>query len=131
MTGLPFSGSGNGADAIGIFASGNRAATTRGTGTLASRFLVQNNVIKRYGEVGIQVNARQGNSILDATILGNTINEPGIPAGSFWSDLGQRGGASSDTNTVNVAISSTSASDKNTMQDSDPNDFTDVFLDQG
>jgi hypothetical protein len=131
VTGVSFSGSGNGADAIGLFASGNHAGTTRVTGTTDSRFLVQGNTIKRYGEVGIQINARQGNSTLDATVLGNTINEPGAAAqGAFGAIWVNAGALAADTNTVNIAIGSTTAADKNTMQDSDPSNATDVFLDK-
>src|SRR3712207_7547623 len=42
-----------------------------------TRYLVQNNTIQNYGEVGIQFNARQGNSVIDATVLGNVIRQPG------------------------------------------------------
>ena len=84
VSGVAFSGSGNAADALRLFASGNVAGSTRTTGTTDTRYLVTGNTIKRYGEVGIQFNARQGNSILDATVFGNTINEPGAAAqGAF------------------------------------------------
>jgi hypothetical protein len=130
VSGIARSGSGDGADAIGLFASGNQAGTTRGTGTLHSRFLVRDNIIKRYGEVGLFINARQGNSILDATVLGNTINEPGSAgAGAFAGIWANSGALGADTNTLNIVIGSQgTAADKNTMQDSDPNDFSDVFL---
>lgn len=130
VSGIPLSGSGNGADAVALFASGNQAGTTRGTGTLHSRFLVQDNIIKRYGEVGLFINARQGNSILDATVFGNTINEPGSAGGGafagIWANVGALG---ADTNTLNIVIGSQgTVAHKNTLQDSDPNDFSDVFL---
>jgi hypothetical protein len=130
VSGVAFSGAGNAADALRVFASGNRAGTTRVTGTTDSRFLIQGNTIKRYGEVGIQINARQGNSVLDATLFGNTINEPGSIAGGAFGALWVNAGAlPGDTNTVNVAIGdAVVAANKNTMQDSDPNNFSDVFL---
>jgi hypothetical protein len=129
VTGVPFSGAGNGADALRMFASGNQG-TTRVTGTTHTRYLVQGNTIKRYGEVGILFNSRQGNAIMDATVFGNTINEPGTAAsGAFagiWANCGALG---ADTNTMNLVIGSFStAANKNTLQDSDPNDFSDVFL---
>ncbi len=132
VTAIARTAAGNGADGIGIFASGNRAATTRGTGTLDSRFLIQNNTIKNYGEVGILVNARQGNSILDATILGNIINEPGPAAqGAFAAIWVNSGALPGDSSAVHVVIGSAGvAGDKNTMQDSDPSNATDVFLDE-
>ena len=132
VTGVAFSGGGNGADGIGIFASGNKAATTRGTGTLDSRFLIQGNTIKRYGQTGIQISAVQGNSILDATVFGNTINEPGSAAGGAFAAIWVNAGAlPADTSRVDVVIgSATVAANKNTMQDSDPNNATDVFLDR-
>lgn len=130
VSGIARTGSGDGADAIGLFASGSQAGTTRGTGTLHSRFLVRDNSIKRYGEVGLFINARQGNSILDATVFGNTINEPGSAgAGAFAGIWANSGALGADTNTVNIVIGSQgTAADKNTMQDSDPNNFSDVFL---
>jgi hypothetical protein len=132
VTGVPFTGAGNAADALRLFASGNNAATTRISGSTHTRYLVQGNTIKRWGETGIQFNARQGNSTIDATVLGNTIDEPGTAAqGAFaaiWVNSGALGG---DTNQVNIAIgSATVAADKNTMQNSDPSNATDVFLDK-
>jgi hypothetical protein len=131
VTGIARSGAGDGADAIGIFASGNQG-TTRVTGSTHSRFLVQNNVIKRYGETGILINARQGNSILDATVFGNTINEPGTAAlGAFAAIWVNAGALPADTSRVDVVIGATSvAANKNTMQDSDPSNATDVFIDR-
>ena len=132
VTGVAFSGGGNGADGIGIFASGNKAATTRGTGTTDSRFLIQGNTFKHYGQTGVQISAVQGNSTLDATVIGNTMNEPGSAAGGAFAAIWVNAGAlPPDTNTVNVAIgSATVPGNKNTMQDSDPNNATDVFLDR-
>ena len=131
VTGIARSGSGDGADAIGVFASGNQG-TTRGNGTTHSRFLIQNNVIKRYGQTGIQINARQGNSILDTTVFGNTINEPGGAAqGAFAAIWGNAGTLPADTSRLDIVIgSATVAANKNTMQDSDPSNATDVFLDK-
>jgi hypothetical protein len=130
VSGVAFSGAGDAADALRVFASGNKAGTTRVTGTTDSRFLIQGNTIKRYGEVGIQINARQGNSVLDATLFGNTINEPGSIAGGAFGALWVNAGAlPGDTNVVNIAIGDAAvAANKNTMQDSDPNNLTDVFL---
>ncbi|MEP6919708.1 MAG: Ig-like domain-containing protein [bacterium] len=132
VSGVAFSGGGNGADGIGIFASGNKAATTRGTGTTDSRFLIQNNIFKRYGQTGVQISAVQGNSTLDATVIGNTMNEPGSAAGGAFAAIWVNAGAlPADTNRVDVVIGSASvAANKNTMQDSDPNNATDVFLDR-
>lgn len=131
VTGVPFSGAGSGADVLRLFASGNKSATTRVTGTNETRYLVQGNTIQRYGEVGIQFNARQGNSVINATVIGNIIREPGTAAqGAFAAIWVNSGALASDTNIVNIAIgSSTNAADKNTMQDSDPSNATDVFLD--
>jgi hypothetical protein len=132
VSGVVGSGAGNAADALRLFASGNNAATTRVTGSTHTRYLVQGNTIQRYGEVGIQINARQGNSTIDASVIGNIIREPGTAAlgafGAIWVNSGALG---ADTNQVNIAIgSATNASDKNTMQDSDPSNATDVFLDK-
>jgi hypothetical protein len=131
VTGIARSGAGDGADAIGIFASGNQG-TTRVNGTTHSRFLVQNNTIKRYGETGILINARQGNSILDATVLGNIINEPGTAAlGAFAAIWVNAGALPPDTSAVNIAIGAQATpANKNAMQDSDPSNATDVFLDR-
>ena len=131
VTGVVSSGAGNAADALRLFASGNNANTTRVTGSTHTKYLVQGNTIKRYGETGIQFNARQGNSTIDATVLGNTINEPGTAAqGAFAAIWVNSGALPADTNQVNIAIGSTTAADKNTMQDSDPSNATDVFMDK-
>ncbi len=131
VTGVAFSGAGNAADVLRLFASGNNAATTRVTGSTHTRYLVQGNTIQRYGEVGIQFNARQGNSTIDATVLGNIIREPGTAAqGAFAAIWVNSGALAADTNQVNIGIgSATVAADKNTMQDSDPLNTDDVFLD--
>ncbi|HKE58221.1 MAG TPA: Calx-beta domain-containing protein [Pyrinomonadaceae bacterium] len=125
-TGVLRSGSGNGADALRLFASGNNGSNGN------TKVLVQGNTIKRYGEVGIQFNARQGNAKIDATVLGNTINEPGPAAqGAFAAIWVNSGALPADTNQVNIAIGSqATAANKNTMQDSDPNNATDVFMDK-
>ena len=131
VTGVPFSGAGNAADVLRLFASGNKSATTRVTGTNETRYLVQGNTIQRYGEVGIQFNARQGNAVINATVIGNIIREPGAAAqGAFAAIWVNSGALFPDTNIVNIAIGSTNAADKNTMQDSDPSNATDVFLDK-
>jgi len=131
VTGVPFTGAGNAADALRLFASGNNTATTRISGVNYTRYFVQGNTIQRYGEVGIQFNARQGNSRMDATVLGNTIREPGAPAqGAFGAIWVNAGALAPDTNTVHLTVGSAgNAAEKNTMQDSDPNNSTDVFLD--
>lgn len=130
VSGITRTGSGDFADSIGLFASGNQAGTTRGTGTLHSRFLVQDNIVKRYGEVGLFINARQGNSILDATVFGNTINEPDTANFSAFAGIWANSGAlAADSNTMNIVIGSfATAANKNTLQDSDQFDFSDVFL---
>ena len=132
VTGVNFSGGGNGADGIGIFHQGNKAATTRGTGTLDSRFLIQNNTFRHYGQTGVQISSVQGNGILDATVIGNTMTEPGSAAGGAFAAIWVNAGAlPADTSRVDVVIGSQSvAANKNTMQDSDPNNATDVFLDK-
>jgi hypothetical protein len=131
VTGIVGSGAGNAADCLRMFASGNVAGTTRVSGTNHTRYLVQGNTIKRYGEAGVQLNARQGNGIIDATFFGNTINEPGTAAlGAFagiWVNAGAIGG---DTNVVNVVIGDKNvAGNKNSLSGSDPNATDDVFID--
>jgi hypothetical protein len=130
VTGILFSGSGNAADALRVFASGNKAGTTRVTGTTDSRFLIQGNTIKQYGEVGMQINARQGNSVLDATVFGNTVNEPGsIAGGAFGAVWANSGALAGDTNILNIVIGDFNVvANKNTITGSDPNGLDDVFL---
>lgn len=132
VSGVPFSGAGNAADALRLFASGN-AGTSRVTGTTHTRYLVQGNTIQRYGEVGIQFNARQGNSLIDATVFGNIIREPGTAgAGAFASIWANAGALGSDTNVINIAVGDANiTANKNTLQDSDPSNFNDVFIDSG
>jgi hypothetical protein len=131
VSGVASSGAGNGADVLRLFATGNNSSSTRVTGSTHTRYLVQGNTIQRYGEAGIQFNARQGNSTIDATVLGNIIREPGSAAqGAFAAIWVNSGALGADTNQVNIGIgSATVAADKNTMQDSDPSNATDVFLD--
>ena len=132
VSGVVGSGAGNAADVLRLFATGNNAASTRISGSTHTRYLVQGNTIQRYGEAGIQINARQGNSTIDATVLGNIIREPGTAAlGAFAAIWVNSGALAADTNQVNIGIgSATVAADKNTMQDSDPSNATDVFLDK-
>lgn len=132
VSGVPFSGSGNAADALRLFASGN-SGTARVTGTTHTRYLVQGNTIQRYGEVGLQFNSRQGNAIIDATVFGNIIREPGSAgAGAFASIWANAGAIGSDTNVINLAVGDANiAANKNTLQDSDPSNFNDVFIDSG
>jgi hypothetical protein len=94
--------------------------------------LVQGNTFRRYGQTGVQVSAAQGNSTLDATIIGNTMTEPGTAAGGAFAAIWVNAGAlPADLSRVDIVIgSATVAANKNTMQDSDPNNATDVFLDK-
>ncbi|HEV2864008.1 MAG TPA: Calx-beta domain-containing protein [Pyrinomonadaceae bacterium] len=133
VDGVPRTGAGNAADALRLFASGNKAASTRVTGVTGTRYLVQGNTIQNYGEVGIQFNARQGNSTIDATVLGNVIRQPGAAAqGAFGSIWVNSGALPPDTNIVNIAIGdAANAANKNTLTNSDPSNATDVFLDGG
>jgi uncharacterized repeat protein (TIGR01451 family) len=132
VSGVPFSGAGNGADALRLFSSGD-AGTSRVTGTTHTRYLVQGNTIQRYGEVGVQVNARQGNSAIDATFFGNVIREPGTPAGGAFAGIWANSGAlTTDSNVLNLAVGDANvAANKNTLQDSDPNNYDDLFIDSG
>ena len=82
VNGVAFSGAGQAADALRLFASGNNGASHGGT-----RYLVQGNTIQQYGEVGIQINARQGNATIDATVLGNTIRQPGTAAAGAFAGI--------------------------------------------
>ena len=104
-------------DALRLFASGDHAGTNRVTGTSDTRYLVTGNTIRNYGEAGIQFNARQGNSVLDATVFGNTIGQPGTAAnGAFagiWANSGCR--TAGDTNTLNIVVGDfNAAANKNT-----------------
>jgi uncharacterized repeat protein (TIGR01451 family) len=130
VSGIPFSGAGLSADALRLLASGN-SGTARVTGTTHSRFLVQGNTIQRHGESGILFNARQGNAIMDATAVGNIIRETATAAqGGFAGIWVNSGALSSDTNVLNLAIGDANiAANKNTLQDTDPNDFADVYID--
>ncbi len=120
-SGVAHTGGGNGADAIGFFAGGNNGSDG------GSRLLVEDNTIQQYGQTGIQIGATAGNATIDATILGNTISEPGSAAfAGIWGYAGSNG---TDTNVLNIVIGSAgTAADKNTLTDSDPNDSLDVLL---
>ncbi len=130
VSGVTNSGAGGGADVLRLFASGNLAATNGSTGSTHTRYLVQGNTIQNYGETGIQINARQGSAIIDATVIGNTIRQPGTPArGAFAGIWVNSGALATDSNAVNIAIGGTGAGQKNTLTDSDPLNLSDVFLD--
>lgn len=121
VSGLANSAGGSGADAIGLFAGGDNGSHG------GSRFLLQNNTIQNYGQSGIQIAAVEGNATIDATLLSNTIRQPGsIALGAFAGIWAYAGSNPTDTNILNIAIGGTSA--KNTLVDSDPNNLTDVFL---
>ncbi len=66
VTGMSLSGS---SEASGIRVAGN------GTGTHTT--LIDNNDILRYFESGLQISANDGSSTLNATVINNTIAEPG------------------------------------------------------
>ncbi len=128
-SGVAHTGGGNGADAIGFFAGGGNGSDG------GSRLLVEDNIIQRYGQAGIQIGAVGDgigniNASIDATIQGNTIRQPGAAAqGAFAAIWGYAGNAAGDINVLNIVIGSAgTAADKNTMTDSDPNNLTDVFL---
>ena len=123
VSGLAHTAGGDGADAIGLFAGGNNGSHG------GSRFLVQNNTIQNYGQTGIQIGAVDGNSTIDATVLGNTIRQPGSATkGAFAGIWAYAGNGSFDTNTVNIAIGGSIVADKNALADTDPANLTDVFL---
>jgi hypothetical protein len=124
VDGVARSGSGNAADVLRLFASGNDGSHGH------TRVLVQGNTIQNYGEAGIQINARQGNAGIDATIIGNTIRQPGTAAqGAFASIWVNSGALPADTNVVNIAIGGSNAADRNILTNSDPSNATDIFLD--
>ena len=123
VSGIANSAGGGGADAIGLFATGNNGSVG------GSRFLVQGNTIQNYGQSGIQIGAVDGSATLDATVLGNTIRQPGPAAqGAFAGVWAYAGDLGTDTNILNIAIGSTTVSAKNTLTNSDPSNLTDVFL---
>ncbi|HLM57947.1 MAG TPA: Ig-like domain-containing protein, partial [Pyrinomonadaceae bacterium] len=100
VSGIADSGAGFGADALRLLASGN-SGTARVTGTTHTRYLVKGNTIQRYGEVGIQFNARQGNAVIDATVLGNIIREPSTAGAAFAGIWANAGALPADANVLN------------------------------
>jgi len=74
VSGVAASGSGPGADGVRIVDAGNDGAGG------ANETLVQGNTILNYGEVGLFLSATNGNNILDATVFGNTMAQPGPAA---------------------------------------------------
>lgn len=123
-SGVAHSGGGDATDTLGLFATGNNG-THGGT-----RYLVQNNTIQDYGQSGIQIGATSGNASIDATILGNTIREPGsIAGGAFAGIWAYTGDGVASSNVLNIAIGGQTVAEKNKLTDSDPNDATDILLD--
>ncbi len=123
-SGVAFSGGGNGADTLGLFADGNNGSLG------GTRYLVQGNTIQNYGQSGVQIGAVDGNATIDATVLGNIIRQPGTAAaGAFAGIWAYAGNLATDTNVLNIVIGSASvAANKNTLTNSDPNNSFDVFL---
>ena len=124
VSGVAASGSGPVADGVRIDDAGNDGAAG------ANETLVQGNTILNYGEVGLFLSATNGNNILDATVFGNTMAQPGPAAAGALRGIWVNSGAlAADTNTVNVVIGAAiTAANKNTLTGSDPSLATDVFL---
>ncbi len=117
---------GSGSDFTGIFVS------SLGSGTHTTA--ITNNVILHYNEEGILLKASDpltgGDSVLNATITGNVIDEPDAFAfAGIWVQAGSF--TPGETNTINLVIGDANdASLQNDLENSDPTAFSDVFFDQ-
>ena len=116
---------GSGSDFAGIFAS------SLGSGTHTTA--ITNNVILHYNEEGIRLIAADpatgGTSVLNATVTGNVVDEPDAFAfAGLWVTAGSF--SAGENNVVNIVIGDASnASLQNDLENGDPNDFSDVWLD--
>jgi VCBS repeat-containing protein len=106
--------SGSKGNDIGIFAEGSV------TETLA---ITSNNLFQYDNASGISFLDREGSPVMNLTITGNTIADPGTFG--TWGLLGQSGAATGDAGTVCAVISG------NSMTGSGANGGTDFELDQG
>ena len=122
VTGVADSGS---AQAAGI------KITSNGTGT--HTVMIANNDVRQTNEEGIYLQANDsqlvanggGQGVMNATVFGNTVAEPG--AFSFAGLNVDVGALGSDNNRVNIVVgSATNAAQKNDFSTGDPFDFSDV-----
>ena len=117
---------GSGSEFTGIFAS----ALGSGTHTTA----ITNNIIYRYGEEGILLKSNDplsgGNAVLNATVTGNqTLQPDGFAFAGIWIVAGS--GSGTETHVINVVLgNATNAALKNDFSTGDPNDFSDVEMDE-
>lgn len=115
--GVPDSGSGgtmagtvnaNNIGLTGVFGSGADfsaiVATSLGSGTHTTA--ITNNVILHYGEAGILLVANDpltgGNSVLNATVTGNVVDEVDFGFAALWAIAGS--GSGTENNVINVVI---------------------------
>lgn len=115
VTGVAASGAASGANGLQFDANGV------GTHTV----LVKNNIIFRYGSAGIGMNANDGSSTLNATVIGNTTNEPdSVAFAGFFAEVGAI--PASDTNRINLKLGGAGA-EQNNFVNGDPFNGSDVL----
>ena len=112
----------------GVTDSGSKQASgikvkASGSGTHTS--LVRNNAVVQTNEQGILIQNNDGSSVLNVSLFGNTVTEPGaFQFAGLNVDVGALG---TDTSTVNIVVGSfATAADKNDFSTGDPFDFSDV-----
>jgi uncharacterized repeat protein (TIGR01451 family) len=98
---------------------------TRGAGT--HNVLVKNNVVNDWGANGaIQLFNNQGSAVMNATLVGNTTNnpDPNMGLAALYAEVGA---LSSDTSILNIKVGGAGA-EQNNFVEGDPFDFADVLL---
>ena len=97
-----------------------------GAGTMT--VLISGNTLRQYNEEGIRLAANTGDSVLNATVIGNTVTEPGN-IGAFSGVYASVGGVGGDTATINLLLGSFGPpADQNSLVGSDPFNTNDVYL---
>ncbi|MGB7207938.1 MAG: carboxypeptidase-like regulatory domain-containing protein [Pyrinomonadaceae bacterium] len=120
VAGIPNSGT--------LDSSGDISVESIGAGTMT--VLISGNTLRQYNEEGIRIFANSGSSVLNATVIGNTVTEPGtlFPFGGVYAAAGAVPG---DTCTLNLLLGSFGTpANQNTLEDSDPFNANDVYLER-
>lgn len=98
---------------------------TRGAGT--HTVLIKNNVVNEWGGNGaIQIFNNQGSATMNATVVGNTSNNP-HPTNALAGLYAEVGALSGDTSVLNLKVGGTAA-ERNNFVEGDPFNGNDVLL---
>jgi hypothetical protein len=104
--------------------------THQGTGT--HKVSIINNIVKQYGDRGIDISAIDGSPVLRATIQGNTVNEPGDAVTNFAGVRIAAGALGTDNTTMCIDMGSIAAAAlKNSVSNSHAGNSRDISIRSG